>query len=233
MLNYEQILTRLRELGDPAKVEFKAKKFGIYTKNALGVYMKDLNELIKQIPKNEALANRLFDSQVYEARLICSKIYPPKLLTSEHMDSWVVTFDNWEICDSFGMKLFARSPHAVSKIHEWYTREPEFEKRVAFTIMATYCMADKKANNQVYLDFLPLIIQASADDRNFVKKAVNWALRSIGKRNQDLNKAAIATAYEILKSSSKTAKWIAKDALRELQSPKANILDYPRAIYRS
>jgi 3-methyladenine DNA glycosylase AlkD len=131
------------------------------------------------------------------------------------------------------MGLFAKSKFAVSKVIEWSSRTREFEKRAAFTIIAAYCMADKKADNSVFEQFFPIIKREVTDDRIYVKKAVNWALRNIGKRNIDLNKKAIKTANEILEIEVKPAQWIAKNALKELQSEKINILDYPRKIYRN
>jgi 3-methyladenine DNA glycosylase AlkD len=146
-----QIIKRLEDLADPDKIRFKEKKYGIRSENALGVYMKDLKALAKEIGRNDSLALELFDSGIYEARLLCSKIYTPQNLTEELMEKWVRTFDNWEICDSFCMSVFARSPLAVKKAEEWSSREKEFEKRAGFVIMAAYCMADKKAANEVYL----------------------------------------------------------------------------------
>lgn len=178
------------------------------------------------------MALQLFDSGIYEARILCAKIYNPEDLTEELMEKWVVTFDNWEICDTFCMGMFAKSKHAISKAFEWSKRKNEFEKRAAFTIIAAYCMADKKAPNNTFEQFFPLIKREASDERLYVKKAVNWSLRGIGKRNIDLNKMAIEVANELLELNNKTASWIAKDALKELQGSKVNILDYPRAIYR-
>ena len=230
----DTLIQRLKDLGDPEKMEFKRKKFGIVANNALGVYMKDLNAIVKEIGKNNDLAVELFDSGVYEGRILCSKMFIPKDVTESLMEKWVVTFENWEICDSFSMTLFARSPLALQKIYEWSHRKSEFEKRAAFATMAAYCMADKKAENSVYEKFFPILLREATDERLYVKKAVNWALRSIGKRNPDLNKAAVATAIQISEEniSNKAAQWIAKDAIRELTGEKVNILDYPRAIYR-
>lgn len=229
----QAIITRLKAMADPEKVLFKAKKYGIQSDNALGIYMKELNILAKEIGRNDRLALELFDSGIYEARLLCSKIFTPKNTSEELMEKWVQTFNNWEICDSFCMTIFARSPLAIEKAVQWSARQEEFEKRAGFVIMAAYCMADKKAPNEVYQKFLPIIRREATDDRLYVKKAVNWALRSIGKRNPDLNKEAIGVANEILTIDSKAARWIAKDALRELTKENVNILDYPRAVYRS
>lgn len=148
------------------------------------------------------------------------------------MEKWVVTFENWEICDSFCMRLFSKSKFAIPKILEWSKRKREFEKRAAFAILASYCMADKKSGNKVFEQFFPIIIREANDERIYVKKAINWALRNIGKRNIDLNKKAIKVANEILQMKSKSAKWIAKNALRELEKENVNILDYPREVYR-
>ena len=231
-MTIEKILQKFNALANPEKVAFKAKKFGVIAHNSLGVYHKDLNQIAKEIGKNNELAVQLFDTEVYEARLLCSKIFRPKDVTESLMEYWTPHFSNWEICDSFSMGLYSKSPFAIRKINEWSSRKPEFEKRAAFATMASYCMADKKAGNEVYEAFFPLIKREAIDERLYVKKAVNWALRSIGKRNIDLNKKAIALAKEILQIDNKAAHWIAKDAIRELEGGKVNILDYPRAIYR-
>ncbi len=228
-----QVLTRLKSLANPEKVLFKKQKFGIVANNALGVMHSDLNVMAREIGKNETLAIELFETNVYEARILCAKLFPPKKLTNELAEHWVKTFENWEVCDSFSMGVIAKSPLAKQKILNWINRKSEFEKRAGFATMAAYCMADKKAGNEVYESFLPLIIKASTDERLYVKKAVNWALRSIGKRNIDLNKKAIETAETILLIDSPAAQWIAKDAIKELSSAKANVLDYPRSIYRA
>ena len=229
----EQIISQLRALADPEKIVLKEKKFGVVAKNALGIYHKDLKALAKTIPQNSDLALDLFDSGIYEARLLCSKIFPVKELTPALMEKWVVTFENWEICDSFCMGLFAKSQYAVPKAIEWADREPEFERRASFAIIAAYCMADKLAENAIFEQFFPLITNAATDDRTYVKKAVNWALRNIGKRNIDLNQSAIKCAQTILEMDNKAAKWIAKDALKELEKEGVRISDYPRRIYRN
>lgn len=231
-MTLEQVLEALHALAQPEKVAFKQKKFGIIANNALGIYHKDLKVLAKKIGKDDTLATNLFSTNIYEARLLCSKIHSTKTLTNTLLEQWVSTFENWEITDSFSMGLVAKSDFAVPKILEWTLRTAEFEKRAGFATMAAYCMADKFADNTVYEQFLPIIEANASDDRIYVKKAVNWALRSIGKRNKDLNNSAITTANRILLIENKTTQWIAKHALKELQDPKANILDYPRSIYR-
>ena len=233
MMTYNEIIEELYELQDADKVAFKEKKFGIISNNSLGIYHKDLRVLAKEIGKDNDLAIQLFDSGIYEARLLCSKMFNPKDVTEGLMDKWVVTFENWEVCDSFSMGLFSKSDFALAKILEWTERESEFEKRAGFATLASYCMADKKSSNDLFEQFLPIIKREANDERLYVKKAVNWALRNIGKRNIDLNKKAIEVAYELLEYESKSAKWIAKDAIRELEGENVKILDYPRSIYRA
>lgn len=231
-MNVDEIINRLKALANPEKVLFKKQKFGVEATNALGIMQSDINVLVKEIGKSEELAHQLFDTGIYEARILAAKIFPPKKLTNELAYKWVVTFENWEICDTFSMGVFAKSPIALELIPEFVSRKNEFEKRAGFATIASYCMADKKAQNPIYLNFLPVIEHEAIDDRLYVKKAVNWALRSIGKRNVDLNKSAIETAERILMFDSQAANWIAKDALRELKKDNLNILDYPRSIYR-
>ena len=231
-MTLEEIIEKLYELENQEKVIFKKKKFGIVSNNSLGIYHKDLNEIAKNIGKDSQLAIQLFDSGIYEARILCSKVFNPKNLTEVLMEKWVRTFENWEVCDSFCMAVFAKSDYALSKILEWSDRESEFEKRAAFAIMAAYCMADKKSENELFSQFFPLIKKAATDERLYVKKAVNWALRNIGKRNVDLKKTAIKVSKELLDTESKSAIWIAKNALSELEKERIRMSDYPRNIYR-
>ena len=230
-MTYEEILEYLYELKDPEKVVFKEKKFGIISNNALGIYHKELKIIAKEIGQNNELALQLFDSGIYEGRLLCSKMFKPKDVTLSLMEKWVKTFENWEICDSFSMGLFSKSKFAHSKILEWTGRKPEFEKRAGFATMASFCMADKKSENEVFEQFFPIIKREAYDERVYVKKAVNWSLRNIGKRNIDLNEKAIEVAHEILNFESKSAKWIANNALTELQKEEVRMSNYPREKY--
>lgn len=231
-MNYQEVISELQRLKNPDKVEFKQQKFGVIATNSLRIYQKDLKELAKRIGKDTKLAIQLFDSGIYEARILCSKILDPKDVTNELLEKWVVTFENWEICDTFCMGLVAKSSFAIPKIKEWSKRENEFEKRAAFATLAAYCMADKKADNQVFEQFLPMLIRDAVDARLYVRKALNWALRNIGKRNVDLHKKAIETAKQIIKLNTKSSLWIGNDAISQLTKLKVNRLDYPRAIYR-
>ena len=227
------VLKQLHDLAKPENVLFKQKKFGIVSNNAIGIYHKDLKVLAKEIGQNDALAIALFNTNIYEARLLCSKLHSTKTLTNTLLEQWVVTFENWEITDSFAMGLVAKSTFAVPKILEWTNRNAEFEKRAGFATMAAYCMADKLADNNIFKNFLSIIEANANDERLYVKKAVNWALRNIGKRNKDLKKLAIASANTIANNTTKSAQWISKNALKELQSKTSNSFDYPRAIYRA
>lgn len=231
-MNYTEIIECLYDLQDAEKIKFKEKNFGIKSNNSLGIYHKDLEIIAKEIGQDNDLALQLFDSGIYEGRLLCSKIFKPKDITESLMEKWVKTFENWEICDSFCMGLFAKCELAQAKIIEWTERTPEFEKRAGFTTIASYCMADKKVDNELFEKYLLLIKREANDDRLYVKKAVNWALRNIGKRNIHLHKKAIEMANEIVKMESKSAQWIAKNALSELKKENVRMSDYPREIYR-
>ena len=232
-MNYNEIIECLHDLKDPEKVIFKEKKFGIKSNNSFGIYHKELKMIAKEIGRDNELALQLFDSGIYEGRLLCSKMFKPQDVTEALMEEWVKTFENWEICDSFSMGLFSKSKFALAKITEWTHRNSEFEKRAGFAIMASYCMADKTSENKLFEQFFPIIKREALDDRLYIKKAINWSLRNIGKRNIDLNRRAIEVAYEILELKSKTAKWIATNALTELQKDNIRMSDYPRSIYRN
>ena len=231
-MSLQQVVTRLYALADPEKIAIKEHKFGIKAKNTLGIYQNDLKGLAKEIGCDNKLAIELFDTGIYEARILCSKIYDPQSITEAQMDQWAMTFENWEICDSFCMEFFAKSKHGLAKAFEWSENEQEFIKRAGFVIMAAYGFADKTAGNEAFESFFPAIGREVNDERIYVKKTINWALRNIGKRNVDLNKNAIVVAKRILANDSKSAKWIAKNAISELEKPDVSILDYPRHIYR-
>ena len=216
-MEYEEILKRMKSLSNPRNVEGMAR-FGINPKGTLGVSIPDLRKLGKEIGKDHSLAQRLWDSGIHEARILAALVDEPRKVTESQMDSWVAQFDSWDVCDQVCMNLFDRTPFSHAKAKEWANRQREFEKRAGFALMAVLAFHDKKAKDSDFVRFLPIIKKASTDERNFVRKAVNWALRQIGKRNANLNKAAIKTAEEILKINSKSARWIAGDALRELKS---------------
>jgi 3-methyladenine DNA glycosylase AlkD len=216
-MEYEEILEQLRSLSDPEAVAGMAR-FGINPKNTFGVSIPDLRKMAKQIGKNHLLAQKLWASGIHEARILAGMIDPPEEVTEKQMEKWVEDFDSWDVCDQVCSNLFDQTKFAHKKAFEWSKRKEEFVKRAGFVLMATLAVHDKEADNQKFLRFLLIIKREAKDERNFVKKAVNWALRQIGKRNFALNKIAIQTAKEIQKTDSKSAKWIASDALRELTS---------------
>lgn len=231
-MTLQQVLKRLQALSDPDKISIKKQKFGINARNSLGIYHKDLKDIAKEIGCDNRLALALFETDIYEARILCSKIYNPACISEEQMNQWVMTFENWEICDSFCMGFFARSRHGIAKAFEWSENENEFIKRAGFVIMAAYGFADKASGNEVFECFFPAIEREACDERTYVKKAVNWALRNVGKRNIDLNAMAIIVANRILAIENKSARWIARNAIGELGRANVNLLDYPRNIYR-
>ena len=195
-------------------------RFGINTKNAYGVPIPILRKIAKETGKDHALALELWSSGIHDARILATMIDSPGSLTEEQMDCWVKDFDSWDVCDQCCNNLFSKVPFAFNKAIEWSRRDEEFVRRAGFVLMATLSVHEKKAGDDKFIPFLLIIKSASSDERNFVKKAVNWALRQIGKRNIPLNKKAIDTAKDIMKLESKSARWIAADALRELESEK-------------
>jgi 3-methyladenine DNA glycosylase AlkD len=209
----EDVVKKLEGLANPEKVRLKSEKFGINADHSLGIYHKDLKLIAKGLGLDNELAIALFDTGIYEARILCSKMFKPSDITEELMEKWVSTFENWEICDSFCMGLFAKSAFARKKVLEWSLREREFEKRAGFVIIAAYCMADKHADNEAFQQCLSIIEREAIDDRLYVKKAVNWALRNIGKRNLDLNVEAIIVAKRLCALESESARWIGSNAL--------------------
>lgn len=228
----KELLIALRSISDPEIKLKKQVKFGINSPSSWGVYQKDIRELAQKIGKNTELGIALFDTGFYDARRLAAELCRPKELSEALLDHWVTQFDSWEICDSFCMKLFKYHELALKKAFEWVEREEEYEKRAGFVLMATYGFANKKAPNHIFESFFPVLETHANDQRIYVKKAINWALRQVGKRNIDLKRKAIECAGSILLQESDSAKWIARDAIRELQGEKLNVLDYPRSIYR-
>lgn len=217
----DEIIAELRELADPSRGDV-FERFAITTPLWLGISTPEVKAFAKEVKKlvkdRHAIAAELWQSGIYEARAVAFLIDDPKLVTPEQMDAWCADFDNWATVDGACGYLFCRTQYAYEKAVEWTTREPEFEKRAGFSMMAYLAVHDKKAANGELAVFLPLIEKHSNDERNFVKKAVNWALRQIGKRNLKLNGLAINSAERIKATGTKAGRWIAADALRELQS---------------
>lgn len=191
-------------------------RFGIETRHAFGISIAQLKPLVKQYRKQHALALALWATGKHEARLLAALIDDPKQVTEAQMEEWARDFDSWDVVDQCCNKLFDKTPFTYAKALEWSARPETFVKRAGFVLMATLAVHDKKADEAQIAAFLPIIEREAADERNFVKKAVNWALRQIGKRSLSLNEQAIATARRIEQQESKAARWVAKDALREL-----------------
>jgi len=216
-MDFDEVIKELESKADPEYRDGLAR-YNLSIDNSLGVRAPDLHRIAKRIGTDHALALRLWNNKWREARSIAFLIADPAQVTEELMEEWVAQFDNWGVCDGCCGYLFDRTPFAWSKALEWAEREEEFVKRAGFVLMASLSVHDKGASDEAFLKFLPVIKAHSGDERNFVKKAVNWALRQIGKRNLSLNKAAIETAEEIIELGTKSGRWIARDALRELRS---------------
>lgn len=193
-------------------------QYGIRSRNTYGASISAPRTMAKNIKKDHETALRLSKSGIHEARLLAGFMDDPRQVTEDQMEAWVRDFDSWDICDQVCSNLYDRTSFAYRKAVEWSGRDEEFVKRAGYVLMAALAVHDKRADDKAFIAFLPIIKDGATDDRNFVKKAVNWALRQIGKRNTKLNRAAIKAAEEIHKINSKSARWIATDALRELTS---------------
>ncbi|MFC2012990.1 DNA alkylation repair protein [Chloroflexota bacterium] len=214
-MQYAEIIKKLKGLSNPKAIEGMAR-FGINPGNAFGISVPNLRAIAKEAGKDHALAQQLWASGIHEAKILAGMIDDPKMVTEEQMESWVKDFDSWDVCDQCCMNLFDKTSLAYGKAVEWSAKEEEFIKRAGLAMMACLAWHDKTADNKQFEPFFPIMKREATDNRNFVKKAVNWALRQVGKRNFALNKEAIATAREIRKIDAKSAKWIAADAIREL-----------------
>lgn len=215
----DDVVNGLRALANPENAA-GMKRFGIVTDHSFGIPAPILKQFAKEVKKQandrHELASKLWKTGIYDARAVAFLIDDPKLVTQGQMDAWAKDFDNWATVDGACGYLFCRTPFAYEKAVEWTSKKPEFVKRAGFSLMAYLAVHDKKAPDEKLAAFLPLIEQHSDDDRNFVKKAVNWALRQIGKRSLALNKLAVESAERIKLQDAKPARWIASDALREL-----------------
>jgi 3-methyladenine DNA glycosylase AlkD len=216
-MDAKRIIVYLKKNSNP-KNKAGMARFGIDVKYALGVNVPVLRSLAKKLGKNHQLALDLWKTKIHEARILASMIDEPQKVSEKQMEEWVKCFNSWDICDQVCSNLFDKTAFAWGKIYEWPKRKEEFVKRAGFSLMAYLSCHDKKTADKEFIKFLPLIKKYSDDERNFVRKAVNWALRQIGKRNNNLKKYAIKTAEEIAKLDYKSAKWIAVDALRELKN---------------
>lgn len=211
----ETVMKELRSHANPKNVEGMAR-FGISPKDTLGISVPILRKMAKKAGTDHDLALKLWATGVHEARILACLVDDPKKVRDRQFEDWVGGFDSWDVCDLCCANLFDRTENAHDKAIEWASRDEEFVKRAGFALMAALAWHDKEAKNESFLKFLPIIVKGATDERNFVKKAVNWALRQIGKRNRALNMKAIETSKRIQLIDSKSARWIASDALREL-----------------
>ncbi|MFX0101504.1 MAG: DNA alkylation repair protein [Candidatus Hodarchaeota archaeon] len=218
-MKISDILDKFKELGKPGSEEEMAR-LGITPEKAYGVRLPDLRKMAKEIGKDHELALELWSINTRETRILASMIDEVKKVDGKQMERYVKDFDYWEICDQVCMNLFRKLKVAWEKAVEWSERKEEFVKRAGFVLMAVMAVHEKKVADEKFERFFPIIERESTDERDRVKKAVNWALRQIGKKNLELNKKAIKVANDLLKIDSKVAKWIAKDALKELESKK-------------
>jgi len=217
-MQYEQVRARLEELADPSQLEGQAR-FGIDVSHSLGIGMPALRQLAREAGRDHDLAGLLWSSGIREARILAALLDDPASVTEDQMEAWAGEFSSWEVVDTCCCNLFDRTIHAYSKAVEWSRREEEFVKRAGFSLMAGLAVHDKKASDRDFEDFFAAIEREACDGRNFVKKAVNWALRQIGKRNLELRARAIEVAERLGAMDCRAAKWVASDALKELRNP--------------
>lgn len=215
--NYQEIIAKLKSRSNVAAVKGMAR-FGINPKNTLGVSVPFLRKLARELGKNHLLAQRLWGSGIHEARILAGMVDDIALVSGQQMDQWAHDFDSWDVCDQVCLNLFYAHQAAFKKCIQWSRQKEEYVRRAGFALMACLAVKDKKARDKDFIKFFPLIRQYATDERNYVRKSVNWALRQIGKRNLNLNKLAIKETKEIVQINSRAARWIAANALRELIS---------------
>lgn len=215
-LDLREVLDEVKALGNERSREGMAR-YGINTERAYGVSVSQLRRIAKRVGKDHQLALELWDTGIHEGKLLAALIDDPSEVTESQMEKWVRDFDSWDVVDIVCANLFDSTPWAHRKALEWTRKEGQFQKRAGYALMAALAVHDKYASNSTFERFYPAIKRGAVDERNYVRKSVNWALRQIGKRNQELNASAIEIAKEISKLDSRAARWIASDALRELQ----------------
>ena len=218
-MHVDKVMEDLHSFANPANIQGMAR-FGINTKTSLGISMPVLRKYAKPLRNNHALADELWNTGIHDARILAALVDDPRKVSKAQMDDWADVLDSWDVCDQCCSSLFVNTPYAHEKAVEWSFHEKEFVKRAGFSLMAILAVRDKKADDREFLKFLDLIVKEAVDERNFVKKAVNWALRQIGKRSHFLHKEAITVGERIKALDSKSARWIAGDALRELNDEK-------------
>ena len=231
-MNTHEALAWLERRGTRRNVLGMAR-YGIVAKRAFGVSMGTLLTLKRQVGKDHTLATALWKSGWYEARLLAALVGEPARVTRQQMNAWALSFENWADCDTVCFHLWDRTPLAWEKARQWSTSSREFVKRAAFALMASLSLHDKATPDKRFRAFLPLIEKGARDVRNFVKKGVSWALRGIGRRTLSLNTTALAVAKRLARSDEAAARWVGKDALRELSSPKLRARLSLRAVRTS
>jgi 3-methyladenine DNA glycosylase AlkD len=219
LVDAEAVVARLREMGTEEGRRGLAR-FGISVDRAVGVGVTAIRRLAGELPRDHLLAEALWDTGVHEARILASIVDEPDRVTAGQMDRWVRDFDSWDLCDQCCQNLFWRTPFADRKAQAWAGRRAEFVKRAGFALMASAAVEDRAASDGRFLAYLGLVEREASDPRNFVRKAVSWALRQIGKRNLWLHRAAVGAARRIGRSDDRTARWVSVDALRELTDPR-------------
>ena len=217
MASVEKVLKKLQAKARPDQLEGMVR-YGMAAERRLGVSVPEMRKIAREYGKDHKLALELWKTGISEAKIVATMIDEPEKVTEEQMEDWVKDINSWDICDQVCMNLFEKTPLAWKKILDWSKREEKFVKRAAFALTACLAWHDKEAEDEKFIELFPAIKRGATDERNFVKKAVNWALRNIGKRNQKLNKAAVKAAKEIQRIDAKAARWIASNAIRELES---------------
>ena len=216
-ISLEKVLKKLKMKARLDQLEGMAK-YGIKTENRLGVAIPELRKMAKEIDKNHTLALKLWETEISDAMILAGMIDAPEEVTEQQMEDWVKDINSWDICDQLCTNLFEKVPFVLKKIKKWANHKEEFVKRMAFSLIACSAVHNKEASDEFFINFFPIIKQGALDERNLVKKAVKWAIRNIGKRNTKLNKYTIKVAEEIQLINSKAARWIASNAVRELES---------------
>ena len=217
MPSREEVLEMLAAKADPGQLAGMAK-YGMTVENRLGVKVPQMRKIAKEIGKDHKLALELWETGITEAMILASMVDVPDEVTEEQMEAWVLDFDSWDVCDQVCMNLFDKTTLVWKKIHDWSDREAEFVKRAAYALIACLAVHDKWASDEVFISLFPVIKAGATDNRNYVKKAVSWALRNIGKRNPELNTVALVTTRELRDIDSSSARWIGSDAIRDLTS---------------
>lgn len=217
MTTVTDVMEKLAAHADSEQLDGMSR-YGIITEKRLGVKVPQMRKIAKQTGKDHHLALALWDTGIAEAMIVASMVDIPAEVTETQMEAWVVDFNSWDVCDQVCMNLFDKTPLVWQKVQDWSQREEQYVKRAAYALIACLAWHDKHAPDENFIDFLPLIKTGASDERNYVKKAVSWALRNIGKRNSTLNAVALQTAHDLKEMDSKPARWIGSDAVRDLTS---------------